>query len=90
MPHSSFGIQFPKMAKKKDIFVRVDTLPNRVFRFDGNKWIEINKNLTATYLYDQEYIKYLVEKIGSGEYDAELLSDQERNQIEEYLSNQNS
>ena len=86
MPHSSFGTQFPKMAKKKDIFVRVDTLPNRVFRFDGNKWIEINKNLTATYLYDQEYIKYLVEKIDSGEYDAELLSDQERNQIEEYLN----
>jgi hypothetical protein len=90
MPHSSFGIQFPKMAKKKDIFVRVDTLPNRVFRFDGNKWIEINKSLTATYLYDQEYIKYLVEKIDSGEYDAELLSDQERNQIEEYLSTHNS
>ena len=43
MPHSSFGTQFPKMAKKKDIFVRVDTLPNRVFRFDGNKWIEINR-----------------------------------------------
>ena len=90
MPHSSFGIQFPKMAKKKDIFVRVDTLPNRVFRFDGNKWIEINKNLTATYLYDQEYIKYLVEKIDNGEYDVELLSDQERNQIEEYLSTHNS
>jgi multisubunit Na+/H+ antiporter MnhG subunit len=90
IPSSSFGTQFPRMAKKKDIFVRVDTLPNRVFRFDGDKWIEINKNLTATYLYDQEYIKYLVEKIDSGEYDVELLSDQERSQIEEYLSSQNS
>ena len=90
MPNSSFGTQFPKIAKKKDIFVRVDTLPNKVFRFDGNKWIEVNKNLTATYLYDQEYIKYLVEKIDSGEYDVELLSEQERTQIEEYLSNQKS
>ena len=90
MPHSSFGTQFPNIAKKKDIFVRVDTLPNRVFRFDGNKWIELNKNLTATYLYDQEYIKYLVEKIDGGEYDVELLSEQERCQIEEYLNNQNS
>jgi multisubunit Na+/H+ antiporter MnhG subunit len=90
MPNSSFGTQFPKIAKKKDIFVRVDTLPNKVFRFDGNKWIEVNKNLTATYLYDQEYIKYLVEKIDSGEYDVELLSEQERIQIEEYLSNQKS
>ncbi len=90
MPSSSFGTQFPKIAKKKDIFVRVDVIPNKVYRFEGTKWIEINKNLTSTYLYDQEYIKYLVDKISKGEYDIDLLSEQEKIQIEEYLSNQNS
>ena len=90
LPTSSFGTQFPKIAKKKDIFVRVDVIPNRVYRFEGSKWIEINKNLSNTYLYDQEYIKYLVEKIDKGEYDVDLLSEQEKIQIEEYLSTQSS
>lgn len=88
IPNSSFGTQFPKIAKKKDIFVRVDVIPNKVYRFEGSKWIEINKNLSNTYLYDQEYIKYLVEKIDKGEYDIDLLSEQEKIQIEEYLSSQ--
>jgi hypothetical protein len=90
MPSSSLGTQFPKIAKKKDIFVRVDVIPNRVYRFEGTKWIEINKDLSSTYLYDQEYIKYLVDKIDKGEYDIDLLSDQEKIQIEDFLSSQNS
>jgi hypothetical protein len=90
MPSSSFGTYFPKIAKKKDIFVRVDVIPNRVYRFEGTKWIEINKDLSSTYLYDQEYIKYLVDKIDKGEYDVDLLSDQEKIQIEDFLSSQNS
>lgn len=89
MPNSGFGTAFPKIAQKKDIFVRVDVIPNKVYRFEGSKWIEINKNLSSTYLYDQEYIKYLIDKISNGEYDIELLSEQEKNQIDEYLNTQN-
>ena len=82
---ASFGTQFPKFAKKGSIFVRVDLLPNKVFKFNGDKWIEISKDLTDAYLYDEEYIRYLVAKIESGEYDVDLLSDNERAQIEHYL-----
>jgi hypothetical protein len=82
---TSFGTQFPKFAKKGSIFVRVDLLPNKVYKFNGDKWIEINKDLTDAYLYDEEYIRYLVAKIESGEYDVDLLSDNEREQIEHYL-----
>lgn len=89
-PSTNFGIDFPKFAKKGDTFVRVDTLPNRVFKFSGDKWIEINKNTASSYLYDEEYISYLVSKIESGEYDVDLLSDAEKEQIEEYLTNRKS
>lgn len=82
---TSFGAEFPKFAKKGDVFVRVDSLPNRVFKFDGTKWIEVNKELTDTYLYDEEYIRYLITKLSQGEYDIELLSENEREQIETYL-----
>jgi hypothetical protein len=85
-PSTNFGTEFPRFAKKGDTFVRVDTLPNRVFKFSGTSWIEVNKEITESYLYDDEYIKYLVNKIETGEYDIELLTENERSQIEEYLS----
>jgi hypothetical protein len=89
--NSNFGTVFPKVAGKGDVFVRVDITPNRIYKFDGSKWIEINKESTQSYLYDQEYIKFLIEKIGSGEYDLDNLSDTERNEIESYLKgNQNT
>ena len=83
---TSFGTSFPVLASKGDTFVRVDALPNKVYKFDGARWIVVNKTQSTSYLYDQEYIKYLVEKIQSGEYDIELLSDTEKQQIEEYLT----
>ena len=86
--NTSFGTGFPRFAHKGDSFVRVDALPNRVYKFDGYKWIEVNKNSTDSYLYDDQYISYLVSKIDSGEYDVELLSDNERAQIEDYLQKQ--
>lgn len=89
--NTNFGTTFPKIAKKGDIFVRVDVMPNRVFKFDGQKWIEINKEKTDTYLFDQEYVKYLVDQIDKGQYDPELLSDAEQDQIRIYLNgNQNT
>jgi hypothetical protein len=80
-----FGTSFPQFAGKNDIFVRVDILPNRVYKFDGTRWIEVNKELSDSYLYDEEYLRHLVNKIELGEYDVELLSENERLQIEEYL-----
>ena len=87
---TNFGIEFPKYATKGDIFIRVDQYPNKVFKFSGVKWIEINKDISSTYLYDKEYIKHLIEKIDNGQYDVELLSENEKAQIEEYLKNQNT
>jgi hypothetical protein len=83
---TSFGTQFPRTAHKGDTFIRVDTLPNRVFKFDGKRWFEINKDTVDAYLYDENYIKYLIVKIDNGEYDLDLLSDKEKEQIEYYLN----
>jgi len=86
---TNFGVHFPKTANKGDVFVRVDILPNRVYKFDGNKWIEMNKDISDSYL-DDTYIQYLIAKLDSGEYDLELLSDKEKSQIESYLKNQST
>lgn len=87
--NNGFGTKFPSVANRGDVYVRVDTLPNSVYKFDGTKWIQVDKEKTDTYLYNVEYIKHLVNKIDKGEYDIELLSDHERQQIEEYLGKDN-
>ena len=83
---TKFGTMFPPQAIKGDIFVRVDQMPNRVYKFEGKSWIEVQKEVSDTYLYDEEYIKHLVAKIQTGEYDVDLLSESERQQIEIYLT----
>jgi hypothetical protein len=83
--NSDFGTKFPDVANRGDIFTRVDTLPNKVFKYDGNRWIEVNKETSSAYLFNTKYVEYLISAIDSGQYDPELLSDEERSQIEDYL-----
>ena len=80
-----FGTNFPDTAIKGDMFLRVDALPSQLFKYNGQQWIRVNKNLSDTYAYDDEYINHLIAKIGSGEYDPDLLSDAERERISEKL-----
>jgi len=83
---TSFGTAFPMIAVKGDIFVRVDQMPNRVFKFEGKDWMEIDKESTDSYTFDEEYIKYIISQIKTGEYDIDLLSEAERHQVEIYLT----
>lgn len=39
------GIAFPVNAKIGDYFLRLDYLPQKLFRFDGRLWIEISRNV---------------------------------------------
>jgi hypothetical protein len=81
-----FGTQFPATAQKGDMYLRVDQLPSVLYKFNGLNWIEVDKGLSDTYTYDDAYIDHLITKLESGEYDPELLSDAERDRIEERLS----
>jgi hypothetical protein len=81
---SNFGTSFPKLANKGDTFVRVDQLPNKVYKFDGVRWIELVKSESIDSLND-EYIQYLIAQIDSGAYPVDLLTEREKSRIEEYL-----
>ena len=82
-----FGTGFPTTAVKGDMFLRVDQLPSMLYKFNGNVWIEVDKGLSDQYAYDDAYIDHLIEKIDTGEYDPDLLSDAERDSIERRLQN---
>jgi hypothetical protein len=84
-----FGIGFPDNATKGDMFLRVDRLPSVLYKYNGTNWIAVDKELSDVYVYDTAYIDHLIEKIASGEYDPDLLSDAERDSIEQRLNQAN-
>jgi hypothetical protein len=43
-----FGIQFPRSPVVGDTFLRTDYLPNRLFRWDGARWIKQEDNVRMT------------------------------------------
>lgn len=77
-----FGPIWPRYPSKGDLFLKINTLPTTLYKFNGEKWIDTDKNLTDRYAFNPQYIDYLIRKIGTGEYDPELLTDAERGQIE--------
>jgi len=83
--NSDFGNQYPETPEKGDMYLRTDFLPNRLFKYNGNKWIEVDKSQTDVYAYDQQYIKYLIDQIDQGQYDPDLLTTVEREQIQQHL-----
>ena len=80
-PTSGFGIGFPANPVKGDTFMRVDSMPNVLYKFNGHHWIIVDKNLTDNYTYDDAYIEHLIAKLTSGEYDPDMLSDAEADAI---------
>jgi len=84
--HSGFGNEFPVNPNKGDVYLRTDYLPNRLFKFNGQKWIEVDSEQRDILAYDDMYIRHLVDEIESGRQDVDLLSDLERSQIAEFLS----
>jgi hypothetical protein len=47
---SSFGsgIQFPDSAAQDDFYLRTDFMPNRLFRFDGSRWVKVEDAVRQT------------------------------------------
>jgi len=85
LPHSTmrgFGTSWPSTPVKGDMFLRVDRLPSALYKYNGKSWIEIDKGLSDQYSYDTAYIDHLINKIDSGEYDPDLLTEAEVEQIQ--------
>ena len=43
-----FGISFPTASDIGDYFLRTDFLPNRLFRYDGGRWVKMEDNIRHT------------------------------------------
>jgi len=89
VPASSFGIEFPADPEKGDLYLRTDYLPSKLFKFNGDRWIEADKARTDSYAFDEQYIEFLIAKLKTGEYTTEDINDVEQEQIAQYLQDKN-
>jgi hypothetical protein len=87
--NAAFGSQFPQNPARGDVYLRIDYLPNRLYKYNGTKWMDVDKNQTDIYAYDEDYIRYLINQIDQGSYDPDLLTAMERELIAQYLERQN-
>lgn len=86
--NAGFGTKFPEDPKKGDMFLRVDFLPSKLFKWNEKKWIEVDKDQVDQLAYNHQYIRHLINKIRSGEYDMDMLSPTEQDQIQRYINEQ--
>ena len=79
---ATFGTAWPVNPVKGDLFLKVDSKPNKLFKWNGRKWIEIDRQrVNDTLVYDPTYIDYVIDQVRRGHRDYEDLSDVEKSQI---------
>jgi hypothetical protein len=81
-PKSDFGPELPHTGIKGDTYVLTNTVSQRLYKHNGDRWITID---TEHYTYDTAYIDHLIGEIDQGRYDPDMLTDNEREQIEQRL-----
>ena len=69
--------------------MRVDTLPNKLFRWTGTNWMQLDKQLTDTYLND-EYVEHLTDQVQRGYTDVDDLTVQEQEEVENAIHRRSS
>ena len=48
LPNFGADIQFPATAEQNDYFLRTDFMPNRLYRFDGSRWVKVEDAVRMT------------------------------------------
>ena len=69
--------------------MRVDTLPNKLFRWTGTNWMQLDKQLTDTYL-NEGYVEHLTDQVHRGYTDVDDLTVQEQEEVENAIQRRRS
>jgi len=82
---ATFGVEFPENPTKGEMFLQISTLPSKLFKFNGSRWISIDKSVTDSYTYNEEYLQYIIDSIDKGHVGLDDLTVGEQDQITQYL-----
>jgi len=70
------------------LFLKTDTNPYTLYKWNSKKWIEIDREtVDETLAYDRKYIEFTVNEIKAGRQEYENLSSIQQNQVKAYIIN---
>jgi hypothetical protein len=85
---ASFGTSWPMNPTKGQLFLKTDTDPYTLYKWNNKKWIEIDRDtVDVTLAYDRKYIEFIVNEIKAGRQQYESLSSIQQNQVKAYIVN---
>jgi hypothetical protein len=85
---ASFGTTWPTSPTKGQLFLKTDTNPYTLYKWNSKKWIEIDREtVDETLAYDRKYIEFIVNEIKAGRQEYENLSSIQQNQVKAYIIN---
>lgn len=84
---ATFGTEFPTNPDKGEMFLHVAIMPSKLHKYNGMRWIEVDKSATDLYTYNEDYLRYLIVKIDQGHMSLDDMTEGEQDQIAEYLKN---
>jgi hypothetical protein len=82
----TFGLEFPNNPTVGQQFLRVDSTPNKLYKFNGYKWILVDRKLNSNYTIDKKLAEFMILALKKGEMEWEDLTESEQNAIKPYLT----
>jgi len=75
-----FGIRFPIDHQEGDYFLRTDFLPNRMFKYDGRRWVKVEDDIRMTLsntLQRQTYKTEFINNTNTNNIDGEVVEERQ-------------
>ncbi len=78
---AGFGSTFPANPTLGQLFLRLDTLPNTLYKWNGKKWLMVDKNQNTSYVNNEKIIESLIQQLREGTVEWDDLTPAEQDAI---------
>jgi len=86
---ATFGNSFPTGPKVGHMHVHTGSLPTKLYRYNGERWLQVDKSIADSYTHNYAYIKMLVDRMNKNEISIDDLNVAEKNLVNHYFKTQN-
>lgn len=80
-PRFSFGDDAPPEPHKGDMWINTQPRPHHVCKWNGDQWLQVDKDQNTSYTQELPYIDYLIQQLHQSRYESAWLTDAEADAI---------